>query len=71
MAMDEFSNDVVQETGVSPQQQTESATTGQPQIIEVHNKQNGRTSLWILIAVSVGFLLPVCAWRVSNPDLLR
>ncbi len=41
------------ETAVTP--------TPQPQIIEVHGKDNGRSPFWILIAVSVGFLLPVCA----------
>ncbi|MCB8944145.1 MAG: signal peptide peptidase SppA [Ardenticatenaceae bacterium] len=34
-----------------------------PQVIQIQPEKN-RTALWILIAVSVGFLLPVCACAV-------
>ena len=62
MAMDDFSNDVGGETAVSPSSPSATKVTTQPQIIEVHTKgNNGRMPFWILIAVSVGFLLPVCA----------
>lgn len=62
MAMDEFNNEVAPETAVSTTRQSETKSTPQPQIIEVHSKDNnGRMPMWLLIAVSVGFLLPVCA----------
>lgn len=32
-----------------------------PQIIHVHVPKNGRLPLWILISVTIGFILPVCS----------
>lgn len=49
------------ETAVSPPASQPTAPAPQPQIIEVHAKDNGRSPMWILLAVSVGFLLPICA----------
>lgn len=49
------------ETAVSTPASQTTAPASQPQIIEVHSKDNGRSPMWILIAVSVGFLLPICA----------
>lgn len=40
---------------------TRDESGGKPQTIEVKPESNGRTPLWILISVSLGFLLPVCA----------
>lgn len=41
-------------TAVSPNPQT-------PPTVTVQTANNGRTALWTLVAVGVGFLLPVCA----------
>lgn len=44
-----------------PEAAAQPGPSPQPQIIEVKSTGNGRTPLWILLSVSLGFLLPVCA----------
>ncbi len=52
MAIDEFSENVTQSEN----------KTAHAQVIEIHSKEsNGRTPMWILTSVTVGFLLPICA----------
>ena len=62
MSMDELSDgEIIAETAVSETPNPQTDNIPQPQIIQVHSKENGRTPMWILLAVSIGFLLPVCA----------
>ena len=59
MTLNELPEEPTVETAVSP---PPTSTTPPPvQVIEVHSKENGRTPFWVLIAMSLGFLLPVFA----------
>ena len=58
MTLNELPEEPAVDTAVSP---PPTSTTPPVQVIELHSKENGRTPFWVLIAVSLGFLLPVCA----------
>ncbi len=63
MTLNELPDEPTTETAVSPSAPTTDSTqaTNPVQIIEVHSKESNRTPFWVLIAVSLGFLLPVFA----------
>ncbi|MCP5098093.1 MAG: signal peptide peptidase SppA [Chloroflexi bacterium] len=55
-------NIVHESTGTDvPHPQT---TSLPPQVIEVHTSGNGRTVLWVLLSVFIGFMLPVCSCAI-------